>query len=106
MSVSTTDTSSAGFTPCQVIVSIISGALLLAAIGAVLGAALGWVFMRLLLESAFSGNGYQTGELVPPPSAVWLVGMVVAIGLVAVAGAMLPARRTVQMGGAEALRYE
>ena len=95
-----------GFTPRQVVVSIISGALLLAAIGAVLGAPLGWVFMRLLLESAFSGNGYQTGDLVQPPSVVWLLGMVVAIGLVAVAGAMLPARRAVQMGVSEALRYE
>ena len=95
-----------GFTPRQVVVSILSGALLLAAIGAVLGAPLGWVFMRLLLESAFAGEGYETGNLVQPPSLVWIAGMFVAIALVAVAGAMLPARRAVRLSVSEALRYE
>lgn len=95
-----------GFTPRQVLVSILSGALLLAAIGAVLGAPLGWVFMRLLLESAFSGEGYRTGDLVQSPSLLWLAGMLVAVALVTVAGALAPARHAVRLGVSEALRYE
>jgi putative ABC transport system permease protein len=95
-----------GFTPIDVVVSVISGALFLAAVGALIGAPLGWVFMRLLLENAFAGEGFQTGDLVQQPSLVWLGGMLVAVTLVTVAGALPPARRAVRLSVSEALRYE
>ena len=95
-----------GFTPRQVVVSIISGALLLAAVGAVLGAPPGWLFMRLLLSSTFNDDGLQAGELIKAPSALWLLGMLVAIAVVAIVGSILPARRTAGLSVGEALRCE
>ncbi len=70
------------------------------------GAPLGWLSMRLLLSSTFNDEGLQAGELIKAPSPLWLLGMLVAIAVVAIAGSILPARRAVRLSVSEALRYE
>ena len=40
-------------------------------LGAVIGAPLGWVFVRLMLEGPFTEQGYATGDIVQIPGGIW-----------------------------------
>lgn len=94
-----------GFTPRQVAVSVMSGAMLLAVAGAIVGAPAGWLFMRTFLELPLRRSGIP-GDIVQMPSLGWLAVLVGFAALVAALGSAIPARRAAGIGVSDALRYE
>ena len=94
-----------GFTPRQVVASILSGVLVLTVIGTLLGSIAGYVFTRWLLETVTAEEGLPSGFVQFPPLA-WLALLVPMALLIAVLGAGIPARRAARLRVADALRYE
>jgi putative ABC transport system permease protein len=95
-----------GFTPAQVVASIVSGALVLTVIGAVIGAPGGWLFIRVLIHRPFAEQGYDPSELIQPPRVMWLGLLLLTAAVVAALGSAFPARHAAGTSVTEALRYE
>ena len=95
-----------GFTPRQVVVSIVSGSLALAP--PVRSSARRWAgpFMRIIFHGQLTSQGYDVSTIVRAPGPIALAALVGAIALVAVAGTLFPARRAATLAVGEALRYE
>ncbi len=94
-----------GFTPRQVVASVIAGAVLLTAVGVVLGALVGFAFTYQLLTSLVAENGLA-GGFVQFPSFASLLIFAPLIAAVAILGAAIPARRASRLSVADTLRYE
>jgi len=90
-----------GFTPRQVIVSVMSGHALLALLAGVLSVPLGIA----LYAAVYAASG-GSGEDRVLPTWWWLVLVVVGVVALTSAAISLPARLATRMGVAEALRYE
>jgi putative ABC transport system permease protein len=90
-----------GFTPRQVIVSVMSGHALLALLAGVLSVPLGIA----LYAAVYAASG-GSGEDRVLPAWWWLVLVVVGVVALTSAAISLPARLATRMGVAEALRYE
>jgi putative ABC transport system permease protein len=95
-----------GFTPMQVVSSIVTGATVLAAIGAVIGVPAGWFFVRFVFEQSAEGDGYDAGAVVQRPEWFWFVALAFLSLLVAALGSWFPARGAATTPVSTALRYE
>jgi len=95
-----------GFTPQQVVASIVSGAIVLAAIGAVIGVPAGWLFVRFVFEQSASESGWDAGAVIQKPQLLWFPALAVTAVLVAALGSAIPARVGARMSVSDALRYE
>jgi putative ABC transport system permease protein len=94
-----------GFSPGQIVQSVITGATLLALVGIVIGIPLGYyltteVFMRLASTEGAPDDLFQL------PSALWLLGIVAATVGMAIVGALLPAWHAAGIRVADAFRFE
>lgn len=94
-----------GFTPKQILVAVSSGAMVVAMIGAAVGAPLGYFVTSGLVNYFGGGEGWPPGVASAPP-AIWVLGLVALAIAVGLAGSWLPAQRAARTGVAEALRYE
>ena len=94
-----------GFAPRQIIFTVILGAAVLAVIGVVIGAPIGYYLARLwILEAADTQS--LPSDIMRLPGLPWLALMApLAAGLAAL-GSALPARRAATVTVAEALRFE
>jgi putative ABC transport system permease protein len=90
-----------GFTPRQVMVSVMSGHALLALLAGVLSIPLGIA----LYAAVYAASGGSSEDRALPPW-WWLVLEVVGVVALASAAISLPARSATRVGVAEALRYE
>jgi putative ABC transport system permease protein len=95
-----------GFTPMQVVSSIVTGATVLAAIGAAIGVPAGWIFVRFVFEQSAENDGYDAGAVVQRPEWFWFVGLAFLSLLVAALGSAVPARGAAVTPVSTALRYE
>lgn len=95
-----------GFTPLQVVASIASGAIILAAIGVVIGAPAGWLFVRFIFEQSASEGGWDAAAVIQRPHWPWLAALTAAAVLVAAVGSAIPSRGAARMSVSDALRYE
>lgn len=95
-----------GYTPGQIVRSVVSGAGVVSALGAVIGAPLGWVFVRLMVEGPFTEQGYDTGDIVQIPGGIWIAAMFVGALIIAIAASAVPGWRAASMRIADAMRYE
>jgi ABC-type lipoprotein release transport system permease subunit len=89
-----------GFTPRQVVAVYVTMVLVPAAVGCVVGAALGAVGAQPILRKAFSGLGFGGGVGVD-----WRVMLAVLVGVpaVVVLAALVPASRAYRLSAAEAI---
>jgi putative ABC transport system permease protein len=95
-----------GFTPMQVVSSIVTGATVLAAIGAAIGVPTGWFFVRFVFEQSAEGDGYDAAAVVQRPEWFWFVALAILSLLVAALGSWFPARGAATTPVSTALRYE
>lgn len=95
-----------GFTPLQVVASIASGAIVLAAIGVVIGAPAGWLFVRFIFEQSASEGGWDAGAVIQKPQWPWFGALTVVAVFVAALGSAIPSRGAARMSVSDALRYE
>lgn len=95
-----------GFTPAQLVASIVSGAIVLAAIGTAIGVPIGWLFIRFVFEMSAGESGFDAGALVQTPEWSWCVALGAMALAVAAVGSALPARRAARLPVSEALRHE
>lgn len=94
-----------GFTPRQIITTVILGAAVLAAIGVVIGTPVGYYLTRFWMLELADTDGLPT-DLVRLPSAPWLTVMVLLGAVLAAVGSALPARRAADISVSEALKLE
>ena len=94
-----------GFTPRQIMASVASGSILLAAVALIVGVPLGLGFTRLSLNfiGIEAGVGAPWGTM---PGPGWIALLIPLFLLTAVLGAALPARRAAGITVREALRSE
>ncbi len=95
-----------GFTPGNVVASVVSNALALSLIGATLGAPLGWWFTRWVFSKSASEQGYDAAPVVTNPTILWVLMLFGATVLVTLLGSFLPARHAARLNVSDALRYE
>jgi putative ABC transport system permease protein len=95
-----------GFTPAEIVASIASGAMVLAAIGTVLGVPIGWLFIRFVFEMSAGESGFDAGAVVQRPEWSWCVALGAIALAVAAVGSALPARGAARLSVSEALRHE
>ncbi|MFQ5380612.1 MAG: ABC transporter permease, partial [Dehalococcoidia bacterium] len=95
-----------GFTPTNVVASVVSNALVLAIIGAVIGAPVGWWFTRWVFDKSASEQGYDAAPVVTNPTLVWVLILLGITLLVTLLGSFLPARHAARLKVSDALRYE
>jgi putative ABC transport system permease protein len=94
-----------GLTPGQVMITVVTGAGLLAALAALAGIPLGLLVTRLLFDQLGEQTGIGSGVGVMPPLPL-LVLLIPATVILAALASALPARRAAQVQVAEALRWE
>ena len=94
-----------GFTPRQILASVGTSAILFAVVAIAIGTPLGLIFTRFSLnyigEEAGAGSPFGT---MPGPE--WMVVLALITLVVAIIGALVPARRAATISVTEALRYE
>lgn len=95
-----------GFTPSEIVSSIVSGAIVLAVIGAAAGIPVGWYFVRFVFGRSAGDDGYDAAALVQRPEWFWFVALAAMALLVSVLGSAIPARGAARMSVSDALRYE
>jgi putative ABC transport system permease protein len=93
-----------GMTPGQVTLSVLTGAVVMALVGYAIGLPVGLGGTHLLLNALARQMGF--GPLNLPVNAPGLVLVLPGIALVALVGALLPARRAGRVSVVEMLRYE
>jgi ABC-type antimicrobial peptide transport system permease subunit len=94
-----------GFTPPQIVASVLAGGALLALVAFGIGIPLGLVASRVMFDilSSAAGIGTGVGEL---PGIIWLAPLLPLVVLVTALASALPARIASGLEVAEALRYE
>ena len=94
-----------GFTPGQIVLSVLSGSALLALVAVGIGIPLGLIASRVMFDilSNAAGIGTGVGAL---PGVTWLAPLVPIVLLVTAVASALPARTASSLQVAEALRYE
>jgi putative ABC transport system permease protein len=94
-----------GFTPLQIVASVLSGGALLALVSIAIGIPLGLVASRVMFDilSSAAGIGTGVGEL---PGVLWLAPLLPILLIVTAIASALPARSAGSLEVAEALRYE
>jgi putative ABC transport system permease protein len=94
-----------GFTPAQIVATVLAGGALLALAAFGIGIPLGLVASRIMFDilSSAAGIGTGVGEL---PGIIWLAPLLPLVVLVTAIASALPARIASSLEVAEALRYE
>ena len=94
-----------GFTPGQIVLSVLSSSALLALVAVGIGIPLGLIASRVMFDilSNAAGIGTGVGAL---PGVTWLAPLVPIVLLVTAVASALPARTASSLQVAEALRYE
>jgi putative ABC transport system permease protein len=94
-----------GFTPAQIVASVLAGGGLLALVAFSIGIPLGLVASRIMFDilSSAAGIGTGVGAL---PGFIWLAPLLPLVVLVTTIAGALPARMASSLEVAEALRYE
>lgn len=95
-----------GYTPGEIVRSVVSGAIGVSIVGAVIGAPLGWLFVRVMTQTPFADQGYDPGAIVQVPGAGWIAAMIVGIVFIAVVASAIPGRQAAMLRVAEAIRHE
>ena len=94
-----------GFTPRQILGSVSISAVLFALVAIAIGTPLGLLFTRYSLnyigDEAGAGSPFRT-----MPGPAWISGLALITLVVAIVGALVPARRAAGISVTEALRYE
>ncbi len=94
-----------GFSLRQKVQSAVSGAVLMAATGTLIGASVGFLFAWRLFLSLAQDDGVPP-DFVQFPTPPWLEVFIPIAAVIAVLSAALPARRAAALPVADALRYE
>lgn len=94
-----------GFTPRQILASVGTSAILFALVAIAIGTPLGLLFTRFSLNyiGEEAGAGSPFGSM---PGPAWMVVLALITLVVAIIGALVPARRAAGISVTEALRYE
>ena len=95
-----------GYTPGQIVRSVVSGAVAVSVLGTVIAAPLGWGFDRLLLEGPFTEQGYATSDMIQVPGGIWIAAMFAGALIIAIAASAVPGWRAASMRIANAIRHE
>jgi putative ABC transport system permease protein len=93
-----------GMTPLQIVLSVLTVAVLLALLGYAIGIPLGLSGIRLLIDFVARATGF--GPLAAPTDELGLLLLLPGCVLIAILGAYLPARQAGRVRVAEMLRYE
>ncbi len=94
-----------GFTPRQILASVSISAILFALVAIAFGTPLGLLFTRFSLNyiGDEAGAGSPFGTM---PGPAWIAVLALITLVVAIVGALVPARRAAGISFTEALRYE
>jgi putative ABC transport system permease protein len=94
-----------GFTPAQIVGSVLWGGAMLAVVAIAVGIPLGLLASRVVFDilSSAAGIGTGVGEL---PGVLWLAPLLPIVLLVTALASAIPARIASSLQVAEALRYE
>jgi len=95
-----------GYTPGQIVRSVVSGTVAVSVLGTVIAAPFGWGFDRLLLEGPFTKQGYAKGDIMQVPGGAWIAAMLAGTLVIAIAASAVPGWRAASMRIANATRYE
>jgi putative ABC transport system permease protein len=94
-----------GFAPSDIAWATAIGAMVLAGVAVVIGIPAGLWITESLFDHFGAEEGWTPGVAATPPA--WQLALLVPTSLaVAVAGALLPARRAASISAADALRFE
>jgi putative ABC transport system permease protein len=94
-----------GFSPRDIAWATAAGATVLACVALVIGLPVGLWISEELFDYFGTEEGWTPGVAATPPA--WQLALLVPASIaVAVAGALLPARRAARLSAAEALRFE
>ena len=93
-----------GFTPRQIVATVVFGAAVLAVIGVVIGIPIGYVLTRLWMAAADTDG--LPSDLVQLPSILSLTILVPLAAVLVAIGSTLPARRAAAITITDALRFE
>ena len=93
-----------GFTPRQIVFTVVFGAAVMAGIGRVIGVPVGFVLPRLWMSAA--DTEALPSDFVRLPGPAWLLVMAALAPALVALGSALPARRAAHITVSEALRFE
>lgn len=94
-----------GFTPWQIVLSVVMGAAILAVIGVAIGAPLGY-FVTREVAMRFADTQGMPNDLLRAPSVLWQASLVPFAVVLAALGAALPAWQAANIRISEALRFD
>jgi putative ABC transport system permease protein len=94
-----------GFTPRQLVVSVVAGAVCFMVIALAVGGPAGYFAMSQLAEYFAREEGWPAG-VAAVPELPWLIAVIPAALLVAAIGSALPAREVARTSASETLRIE
>ncbi len=94
-----------GFTPWQIVFTVVLGAAVLAVIGVVIGAPIGYFLTRFWMLHLADTDGLPS-DLVRLPSLPWLAFLALLTAGLAALGSALPARHAAVVTVSQALRFE
>jgi putative ABC transport system permease protein len=93
-----------GMTPKEISISVITGALSIALVTVILGVPVSILGVRFLIDIVAQSVGF--GPLIAPVDMLSLVTILPAVALIAILGALVPARHAARVSVVDMLRYE
>jgi len=93
-----------GMTPKEISISVVTGALCIAMVTVILGVPISIVGIRILIDIVAQSVGF--GPLQAPVDMLSLVSILPALALIAILGALFPARHAARVSVVDMLRYE
>lgn len=95
-----------GFTPAQMMLSVVAGAIAVGVLGGLIGAPIGWAFDYALLSGPFTEQGYSIPHIIATPGPGWIALVVAGSIGVAVIAAAVPGWKAATSGISDGMRQE